>query len=152
MKTYMNSALVILATVFSTAAIAANRAPAADKAAAKAMSSSVKFVEPMNGAKVPEKFKVKMSVEGFKVAPLGVPKKGTGHHHLIVDGDAIPAGQIVPADKTHIHFGKGQTETELDLTPGKHKLTLQFADGAHMSYGPEMSQTIEVEVQPSGKM
>lgn len=108
----------------------------------------VKFVQPKNGATVAPKFKVKMSVQGLKIAPVGDLKKGTGHHHLIVDGAAIPSGQIVPADANHIHFGKGQTEAELELTPGKHSLTLQFADGAHMSYGPSMSETIEVNVKP----
>ena len=62
--------------------------------------------------------------------------EGTGHHHLIVDGKAVPKGSVVPADATHMHFGKGQTETTLKLPPGKHTLTLQFADGAHQSYGP----------------
>ena len=133
----MKASLLILVSFLSTSAFAAN---------------AVKFVEPANGAKVTEKFKVKMGVDGYKVVPLGTMTKGTGHHHLIVDAGPIAAGQVVPADKTHVHFGKGQTETELELAPGKHKLTLQFADGAHMSYGPEMSQTIEVEVQPAKLM
>lgn len=109
--------------------------------------NAVKFVEPMNGAKVSQKFKVKMGVDGYTIGPVGDLAKGKGHHHLIVDSGPIAEGTVVPADKTHIHFGKGQTETEVELTPGKHKLTLQFADGAHRSYGPAMSQTIEVTVQ-----
>ncbi|CAN5549834.1 DUF4399 domain-containing protein [soil metagenome] len=141
----MMKAFVLLISMMPAAAMAANRAPAATAAVT---SNMVKFVEPINGAKVAEKFKVKMEVDGYKIAPLGTMTKGTGHHHLIVDGAPIAAGQVVPADKTHIHFGKGQTETELELAPGKHKLTLQFADGSHMSYGPAMSQTIEIEVQP----
>ncbi len=115
-------------------------------AASEPHKASVKFVQPKNGATVAPKFKVKMFVEGLTVAPVGDSKKGTGHHHLIVDGTAIPGGQVVPADTTHIHFGKGQTETELELLPGRHTLTLQFADGAHISYGPTMSETIEVNV------
>ena len=53
----------------------------------------------------------------------------------------------MPTDDTHIHFGKGQTETELKLAPGKHTLTMQFADGAHRSYGPDLSSTISVTVK-----
>ncbi|MCA9543181.1 MAG: DUF4399 domain-containing protein, partial [Myxococcales bacterium] len=68
-------------------------------------------------------------------------------HHIIIDGEGVAQGQVVPKDDKHIHFGGGQTETELELTPGKHTLTMQFADGAHMSYGPKMSQTITVEVK-----
>ncbi len=52
----------------------------------------------------------------------------------------------MPTDSTHIHFGKGQTNTDLELNPGMHTLTLQFADGLHQSYGEKMSATIEIEV------
>jgi hypothetical protein len=60
--------------------------------------------------------------------------------------EAMPEGQAIPADDMHLHFGKGQTETEVTLKPGEHKLTLQFADGAHRSYGPKMSKTIKITV------
>ena len=82
------------------------------------------------------------------ISPAGqnMGDKTKGHHHLIIDGKSIPAGQIVPMNATHKHFGKGQTETTLTLTPGKHTLTMQFADSMHMSYGADMSATIEVEV------
>ena len=80
---------------------------------------------------------------------FGSNHPGTGHHHLIVDGQGVPAGEAVPKDDTHIHFGQGQTEHTLELSPGKHTLTLQFADGLHRSYGPALSTTITVEVSAS---
>lgn len=109
------------------------------------------FVEPTEGAKVPTTFKVKMGLEGMEVAPAGPPKDGTGHHHILVDRKPLPKGTVVPTGDTAIHFGKGQTETELTLKPGKHTLTLQFADGNHQSYGPELSSTIHVTVEASAK-
>jgi uncharacterized protein YfaP (DUF2135 family) len=108
---------------------------------------SVHFVAPVDGATVGNPIQVKMAVDGMKVMPAGELVAGTGHHHLIVDGQPVPMGEAVPADTTHLHFGKGQTETELTLPPGKHTLTLQFADGKHQSYGPALSQTIEVNVK-----
>jgi hypothetical protein len=65
----------------------------------------------------------------------------------VIDGAAVPVGTVVPADEKHIHYGKGQTETQLTLPAGPHTLTLQFADGSHKSYGPEWSTTINVTVQ-----
>jgi hypothetical protein len=106
----------------------------------------VYFVEPKDGATVQSPVHVVFGVDGMKVAPAGDMTAGTGHHHLIIDGQPVPTGQVVPADATHIHFGKGQTETDVPLTPGKHTLTMQFADGLHRSYGPEMSSTITVTV------
>lgn len=110
-------------------------------------SARVEFLEPANGAVVSEKFKVRMNVIGYKIAPLGELEKGKGHHHVVINGGPVEEGKVVPTDEKHIHFGKGQTETDLTLPPGKHKLTLQFADGAHRSYGPKLSQTIEVTVK-----
>lgn len=107
----------------------------------------VLFVEPKDGAEVHSPVKVVMDVSGMKVAVAGEVKPNEGHHHLIVDGDPIAEGAVVPADATHIHFGKAQTETTVELSPGKHSLTLQFADGAHRSYGPSMSETITVNVK-----
>lgn len=91
--------------------------------------------------------KVVFGVIGLKLHPAGELIPGTGHHHIIIDGEAVPEGQVVPADEKHIHFGKAQTETQLKLTPGPHTLTLQFANGAHVSYGPTLSKTINVTVK-----
>lgn len=109
--------------------------------------AKVSFISPADGATVSSPVKVEMGVEGMTVQPAGAPKSGTGHHHIIVDGRGLDAGVTVPADETHIHYGAGQTETELTLAPGTHTLTLQFANGLHQSYGPQMSTTITVTVQ-----
>jgi hypothetical protein len=82
----------------------------------------------------------------MSVAPAGNMTANTGHHHLIIDGVAVPANEVVSDDKTHLHFGKGQTETMLALLPGTHTLILQFANGEHQSYGSEMSSSIKVTV------
>jgi hypothetical protein len=107
----------------------------------------VYFIEPTDGTTVTSPFKVRMGVEGMLVEKAGQLIDGTGHHHLIINGKPVEPGSVVPADEQHIHFGDGQTETEIELPKGKHTLTLQFADGAHRSYGPHMTQTITVEVQ-----
>ena len=107
----------------------------------------VLFVSPADGAEVTSPLKVEMGVEGMTVKPAGDLVASTGHHHIIIDGTAPAKGTAVPADETHIHYGKGQTETELELTPGEHTLTMQFANGHHMSYGPQMSTTIKVTVK-----
>lgn len=113
------------------------------------LTESVDFVFPKDGETVKSPFKVKMSVKGktVRVAGEAPDEKTTGHHHLIVDGAFTPAGQVIPTDDKHLHFGKGQTETEVKLPPGEHTLTLQFADGAHRSYGEPLSKTIKVKVR-----
>jgi hypothetical protein len=105
------------------------------------------FMEPQNGATVGQTFKVKFGVKGMDVEPAGDQNKGKGHHHVLVNLMSKPAGEIIPFDDQHIHFGKGQTEAELKLPPGQYKLTMQFADGFHLSYGKEMAATIEVTVK-----
>ena len=106
------------------------------------------FIGLKQGATVKSPVKIEMGVMGLKVDTAGPVVASSGHHHLMIDGpDSLAAGTVVPKDSVNIHFGKGQTETEINLTPGKHKLTLQFADGAHRSYGSKMASTITVTVK-----
>ena len=112
-----------------------------------AFAQSVDFVAPKNDAVVNSPFKVVFAVTGMAVAPAGEMKADTGHHHLLINGDSISSGTVIPFNDTHIHFGKGQTEAEVSLPPGKYKLTMQFANGAHQSYGPQLSKTINVTVK-----
>ena len=136
--------------------IACDSAPPATPPSAKAAvaavpaslpSGSVNFVSPPDGAKIFTDSELVFEVQGMRVQPAGEPASlnTSGHFHIIIDGEPTAAGAIVPADATHIHYGKGQTRTPLTLAPGKHSLTLQFADGAHVSYGATWSKTIQVE-------
>ena len=101
-----------------------------------------------DGASVKSPFKVQFGVDGIKLDTAGPIVNGSGHHHLLVDAeDSIPSGTVVKKDSTHLHFGKAQTETQLTLAPGKHKLTLQYADGIHRSYGGQLAKSINVTVK-----
>lgn len=130
--------------------------PAADPAAAMPAvpeGAKVAFIEPQPDTAVKGpltdgkvEVKVKMGTEGIEVKPAGEVVPNSGHHHLLLDTEPSPAGQVVPKDETHLHFGGGETETTIALTPGSHTLTLQFADGIHRSYGPPLSATIKIEV------
>lgn len=108
---------------------------------------SVSFVEPANGATVSSPFKVKFAVAGMDVKPAGDMTANTGHHHLLINAAPIKAGEVIPMDDKHIHFGKGQTETELTLPPGNYTLTMQFANGLHQAYGPGMNKEIKITVK-----
>ena len=116
-------------------------------ATAMAYSQSVDFIQPKDGDTVGTSFIAKFSVTGMTVAPAGELKPGTGHHHLIINSADIPENAPIPFDNQHKHFGKGQTESEVVLPPGKYKLTLQFANGEHKSYGEKMRKTIEITVK-----
>ena len=108
---------------------------------------SVSLVEPADGATVSSPFKVRFGVKGMSVAPAGEIVANSGHHHLVINGGAVPTGQSVAFSDRSLHFGKGQTEADVTLPPGNYQLTAQFANGAHQSYGPPMSQTIRVTVK-----
>ena len=112
--------------------------------------ASVFFVEPKNNAEVSSPVKVVFGVKGKTVRPAleDVTDQTSGHHHLLVDNPEgfIEKGQPVPVDARHIHFGKGETEATIELAPGIHTLSMQFADGAHISYGKDMAATITVTV------
>jgi Domain of unknown function (DUF4399) len=112
-----------------------------------AQAADVYFAQPTDGASVSNPVHVVFGLDGMKIAPAGTMTEGTGHHHLLIDGKPLQKGEVIAATDKSLHFGKGQTETDLTLPPGDHTLTLQFGDGAHRSYGPEMSKTITVHVK-----
>jgi len=107
------------------------------------------FKAPLNGQVVPTSLSLQFGVEGMTVTPAGqlIDSPKHGHHHLIIDAPGVEKGKVVPADEKHIHFGKGQTGTRITLSEGKHTLRLQFADGAHRSFGEDLSDQIEVTAQ-----
>ncbi len=107
------------------------------------------FIEPKDGAEVRSPVKVVMGVEGMTIKPSGGVVAGTGHHHILINQGAMRGGKVIPTDKTHLHYGKGQTEASIELAPGDYTLTMQFADGLHRSFGKKMAHTIKIKVLPA---
>lgn len=106
------------------------------------------IISPRDGETVGNPVKVIFGLSGMGIAPAGIEKEQTGHHHLLVDTPIPPADQPIPADANHIHFGKGQTETTLELPPGKHTLQLLIGDHAHMQHKPPVvSERITITVK-----
>jgi len=98
--------------------------------------AGVDFLEPLDGAVVEPTFMARFQVTGLEVAPSSDTRPGTGHHHLFINAVDIEKNVVIPNDNQHKHYGKGQTEAEVFLQPGKYTLTLQFGDSMHKSYGP----------------
>jgi len=111
--------------------------------------AEVYIVSPKDGATVKGPVTVVFGLKGMGIAPAGIKFDNTGHHHLIVDAD--PPADLslpLPADEHNIHFGKGQTETTLTLTPGKHTLLLLLADSLHTPHDPAViSKKITITVE-----
>lgn len=107
----------------------------------------VYFIAPHDGDVVSPTFTVLFGLKNMGVAPAGVNKPNTGHHHLIIDEDAPSPDNPIPNDPNHLHFGGGQTEKTITLTPGKHTLQLVLADDLHIQHDPPVvSQRITVLV------
>ncbi len=106
------------------------------------------IVSPADGATVSNPVTVVFGLRGMGVAPSGVKRENTGHHHLLVDS-ALPAMDApVPADDRHLHFGGGQTETTIELAPGSHTLQLVLGDENHVPHDPPVvSETITITVR-----
>jgi hypothetical protein len=101
-----------------------------------------------NGMVVSSPVKVAFGLSGMGVAPAGVEKAGTGHHHLLIDVNAWDANAPLPATDNIRHFGGGQTETSLDLKPGQHTLQLVLGDQNHIPHHPVvMSERITITVR-----
>ena len=108
----------------------------------------VLFTSPADGATVSSPVHVTLSAENFTVEPAGEVKAGAGHLHIMVDTACAAPGQVITKDDTHLHYGQGQLEADLELAPGPHTLCLQAADGAHTALSDAgLTQTIAITVQ-----
>jgi len=100
------------------------------------------IISPADGATVSSPVTVVFGLKGMGVAPAGVQQPNTGHFHLLVDAGLPPLDLPIPKDEQHLHFGGGQTQTTLKLTPGKHTLQLLMGDYAHLSFDPVVASPI----------
>jgi hypothetical protein len=109
--------------------------------------AKVYILWPPDGQVVRGGFWVRMGLSGAGVAPAGVVKANTGHHHLLVDVELPPLDREIPNNRNHLHFGLGQTEARLELPPGQHTLQLILADENHVPHQPPLySKRITVTV------
>ena len=131
--------------------------PAAAPAAAPAPAAPARrvfFVEPADGATVKSPVKLRFGLEGYELSPVPqgaiTPEQvraGMGHHHVGVEQDCLPPGtEIVKGTPNWVHFGTGNTEMDIQLEPGPHKLTLQLGDDLHRTI-EGLCQTINLTVQ-----
>ena len=133
--------------VTAALALAATVVSAQDRTASPA-DAQVYIISPKEGAKVSSPVTVQFGLKGMGIAPAGVKIENTGHHHLLIDTDApTDLSQPLPASEKVVHFGKGQTETSVKLTPGKHTLQLLLGDSTHVPHNPPViSKKITITV------
>jgi uncharacterized protein DUF4399 len=144
MITSLRAAFALFA-VFAAASLAPAGAQTPSPEGAK-----VYFINLKDGAEVDSPFLVQFGLSGMGVAPAGVEKPNTGHHHLLIDATLTPEQlkEPIPADDNHKHFGGGQTEAMVTLPKGQHTLQLVLGDWTHIPHAPPvMSETITITVR-----
>ncbi|GIT87500.1 MULTISPECIES: DUF4399 domain-containing protein [Roseobacter] len=118
--------------------------------------AEVYFINLEDGQTVSSPFRVKFGLRGMGVAPAGSEAEMTGHHHLFINRPPLGEGEDgadelangIPSDENHIHFGGGQTETEIDLPVGRHTLQLVLGDAGHVPHStPVVSKVITITVE-----
>jgi len=124
-------------------------APAAGWAQTPApANAALYFIAPADGETAASPIAVRFGLRNMGVAPAGVMREGTGHHHLLVDTEPPPLDRPIPNDERHLHFGNGQTETMLELPPGRHTLQLLLGDHNHVPHAPPLlSERISITVR-----
>lgn len=110
--------------------------------------AEIYFISPKDGETLTSPVTVRFGLKNMGVAPSGVDVHDTGHHHLLIDVDGLPAlDEQIPADERHRHFGGGQTEAEIELEPGTHTLQLILGDASHIPHDPPVvSRRITITV------
>jgi hypothetical protein len=151
-KRCLQAPISALAVVAALGTCAMAQAPTKGGPTPSAPGAAVYFVDIKDGATLPPKPTVHFGLRNMGVAPAGLARENAGHHHLIIDVPTPPLDKPIPNDFNHLHFGSGQTEAEVSLTPGKHTLQLILGDKDHIPHTPPvMSERITVTVVEPGQ-
>ncbi len=137
-KTSLSASVFALSMITSSIALADDHGHM--KHTASPEGASAYIISPKNGDTVEQTFIVKFGLTGMGVAPAGTAKENTGHHHLLVDGK-VP-DMNMPLGSNVKHFGGGQTESEITLEPGQHKLQLILGDHMHVPHNPPVTSDV----------
>ena len=142
MKTILS---LIALSIFSAPIFAAEALPKSPSP----KGARVYIISPRDGATVKSPVRVRFGLVGMGVAPAGIDLPDTGHHHLIIDLDKLPdLNMPLPASENVVHYGKGQTEAKIELSPGKHTLQLVLGDKIHLPHDPPViSKKITITVE-----
>jgi hypothetical protein len=134
-------AAVFLLLLFAGSAAAQNKPAPKD--------AVLYFVWPQNGAVIKGGFWARFGLRNMGVTHAGHSYPNAGHHHLLIDvNEPINPSEPIPSDKSHVHFGAGQTEARLELPPGKHTLQLVLGDADHYPFNPPIvSDKVTVTVK-----
>lgn len=135
----MKQIAAILTLLASTVLWAATPAPEG---------AEVYIISPQDGETVPNPVTVRFGLKNMGVAPAGVERVNTGHHHLVIDAGLPPPTLPIPSTANYVHFGGGQTQTTIELAPGKHTLQLVLGDYLHVPFDPMIaSEQITITVE-----
>ena len=122
--------------------------PSAQAATPAPPGAEVYLIHPRDGDVLESPLTVRFGLRNMGIAPAGVQYENTGHHHLLVDTPPPPGHRPIPSDAQHLHFGRGQTETTLELPPGQHTLRLLLGDHHHIPHDPPVVSTpITITIQ-----
>lgn len=141
---------IVQVALCAIAAAAVSSAHAQTPAPVAAPVATVYFINLKDGDIVTSPFKIQFGLTGMGIAPAGVEKDKTGHHHLLIDTKLSDeeAKAPLPMDPRHMHFGGGQTETTLTLPPGEHTLQMVLGDWTHIPFSPPIvSPVITITVK-----
>jgi hypothetical protein len=107
------------------------------------------FIWPQDGAVIKGAFWCRFGLRNMGVTHSGDNFPNSGHHHLLINvNDPLDPKVEIPQDKSHLHFGAGQTEARIELPPGKHTLQLVLGDAKHYPFNPPVvSKKITVTIK-----
>tara|TARA_B100002051_G_C16656477_1_gene596766 strand:+ start:368 stop:787 length:420 start_codon:yes stop_codon:yes gene_type:complete len=108
----------------------------------------VYFINLEDGDEVESPFLIQFGLSKMGIAPAGIDRENTGHHHLLINVKDLDFSKPIPASKNHIHFGGGQTESLVELPPGDYSLQLVLGDMTHTPHTPPVvSRQINITVK-----
>lgn len=98
--------------------------------------AKVFFIEPKDGAEVTSPVTVRFGVEGINLVLASSEVKLGSYHHILIDTKLDDVNAAIQINANQLRLGLEQTETSMELTPGKHTLQLVLGDYNSIPHDP----------------
>lgn len=108
--------------------------------------ASVEILYPADGETVEAggTLVVRLQANDVPIVPAADTTSGTGHHHLFLNADVSPEGNVIPTITNEVvHMGTGVSEYTFEGLPsGEHRLIAVVADYRHIPLMPWVVDTV----------
>ncbi len=133
-------------TVLSVAPLLACGGGGQNAAASESDVVEAMITAPADGAELTGPVTIRLGTRNLTIRPAGTDEPNSGHHHLFINSDIVPEGEVILTGPGIVHLGAGQSEYVIDET-GTYTVIAVLGDHRHARIPGATTDTVQFTVQ-----